>query len=154
MDTNDRRPVPFQFRLESVLKLRQREREHERQASALARKRYAESTATRDSIAQKRQSVIGELRQMNCEDAWVVDHIHRRQNHIEILNQDLISAEADVSKAETHLSACLKRLISADQAASALERLAELQFAEFRRNKEQIELRRTEDFAKPDRRVA
>ena len=153
-DTYERRPMLFQFRLESVLKLRQREREHERQSAAFARKRHAEFIARRDTIVQKRLSVISELRQMTCAEVWVSDHVQRRQSHIEILNQDLLRAEVDVAIAETQLAECLKRLISADQAARALERLAELQSAEFRRKEDGIELRRFEDLAKPDRRVA
>ncbi len=144
----------FQFRLESVLKLRQYERERQRQSVVLARERHAEFAAKRDAISQSRLAVIKELRQMNRDDVWVVDQVNLRQNHIEILNQGLLNAEADVVRAESQLAECLKRLISADQAACALERLAELQRTEFHKNEARIEARNLEDIARPDRRVA
>jgi flagellar export protein FliJ len=145
--------MTFQFRLESVLKLRQHERERQRQSVTLARQRHAEFTAKRDDITQARLAVIKELRQMNRDDVWAVEQIHLRQNHVEILNQDLLDAESDVVRAESDLAECLKRLISADQAASALERLAELQRAEFLKNDARIEARNFDDLVRPDRRV-
>ncbi|MEI8021181.1 MAG: hypothetical protein WCH39_23445 [Schlesneria sp.] len=146
--------MPFQFRLEAVLKLRQRECERQRQSVTLARQKHAEDTARREFITRARLAVIDELRQMNRDDVWDVDQIQLRQNHIEILNQDLLHVEADVAKAESHLAECLKRLISADQAVGALERLAEMQRVEFHKNEARIEARNLEDLARPDRRVA
>ena len=146
--------MTFQFRLESVLKLRQHERERERQSVTLARNIHVESSAKRDGITQRRLAVISELRQMNRDNVWVVDQIQLRQNHIEILNQDLFNAEADLAKAESHLAECLQRLISADKAASALERLAEIQRAEFHQKEARFEARTVEDLAKSERRVA
>ena len=146
--------MPFQFRLESVLKLRQHQREQERQSVVLSRERHAEFAAKSDAIRQKRLAVINELRQMTQDDVWVVDQVHLRQNHLEILNQDLLNAEADIARAESHLAECLNRLIAADQAACALERLAELQRAEFSRKQARIEVRNFEELARPDRRVA
>ena len=146
--------MPFQFRLESVLKLRQLERERQRQSVTFARLRHAEFAAKRDAITEARLAVIDELRQMNRDDAWIVDQVHLRQNHIEILNRDLLNAETDVARAESNLAECLKRLIAADQAACVLERLAELQRAEFHKNEARIEARNFEDLARPDQRVA
>ena len=154
LEIYERRSMQFQFRLESVLKLRQHERERQRQSVTLARQKHAEYTAKRDDITQSRLAVIKELRQMNRDDVWVVDQVNLRQNHIEILNQDLLNVEADIARADSHLAECLKRLISADQAACALERLAELQRAEFHKNEARIEARNFDDLARPDRRVA
>ena len=150
----ERQPMTFHFRLESVLKLRQHERERERQIVAQARRRHGEVTSKKEAIAQARFEVISELRQMKLDDIWVVDQIQSRQCHIEILNQELRRAEADIASAELLLAECLKRLISADQAACSLERLAELQRTEFHRIEAKNEARSIDDLAKPDRRVA
>ena len=144
----------FQFRLESVLKLRQLERERERQTVARARCRHAEATEKKEALGQARLEVVSELRRMNLGEVWFIDQIQSRQSHIEILDQELLKADAEVARMELHLAECLKRLISADQAACALERLAELQRAEFHKNEARIEARNVEDLVRPDQRVA
>jgi flagellar export protein FliJ len=143
--------MTIQFRLQSILKLRQYKRELERLSVASARKNHAELLAKRDDISQKRHELICELRQMNQNEVWIVDQIGSRQRHIEILNQQLLIANTMIEKAESNVAECLARLISADQAATALERLANRNFADFQGKQAKIETRQFDELAQTDR---
>jgi len=127
--------MSFHFRLQTVLKVRQRERDVQQQLVAKARTVHAKCIADRNLLASHRETVIGELRSLNEQEAWSLDQVLHRQRHAEQLGHALAIAEATVVDASFQLESGIERLVIADQSVRALERLAERQFAEYQDRK-------------------
>ena len=146
--------MSFQFRWQSVLQIRHRHRDIERQELAAVQTEYEKCVAERNQLTNARMAVIHELRLLNDCDLLDVGKLNEWRHYAEGLAQALISAETHVAAARSKLEHSRKRLIAADQAAQAMEHLAERQFDEFQQCQTRMEQRELNDFTNSRRRVA
>lgn len=112
---------------------------------AALRVEYTQALAGRDVLAKDRVAVIDELRCLNDGDVWDVAGVTRRQQYSEKLAEELIKADVKIAETLMQLNSSLQKLVSADQSVQALQRLAEIQHADFRKSQLKCEEREFED---------
>lgn len=135
----------FAFKLAALLKLRERHRDLCRQLLAQALRRDEELLALRKQTESARATQFDEIRELTDTGEIDVDGASTRRFYAGQLIGDIGGIERQRMLVAQQIEVCRQKLILADQAVKALEKLQEKQFADFRFAQEQRDARELEE---------
>lgn len=136
----------FRFSLAALLKVRMHERDLAREVVADALRVERELIERREHVAHERIEFVDRLRKQTTSigdldvDAAVANRTYASQLAIEIAQMD-----HQRRVLQTHVAACRVKLVAADQAVKALEKLRDKQLAEFIADQERRQQRDLEE---------